>query len=107
MPTVDSFEVADAALNDHARGVTGLADELRAAFDIAGRVTLTSGTYGQSGEQVVSLLNAVAEAAEEVVRSGIDALDGAATELRASATTYTDRDTGAATSFTGVNGERA
>jgi uncharacterized protein YukE len=101
----DSFEVAIAALREHATEMTGLADQLRNAFDVAGHVTLTRDAYGQPCEQVVTMLNAVADKAGQVVRAGIRALDVAATGLRDSAGTYTRTDTASANAFSGVTGQ--
>jgi predicted HAD superfamily Cof-like phosphohydrolase len=85
----DSFEVTSTALHEHARLVTALADELRRAF---GHVSMAANAYGQVCEQVPPMLNAVSATAGQVVQAGIDALNAAATDIHASATTYTQND---------------
>src|SRR5262245_59726318 len=103
----DSFDVAVTAVQGHARGLSGLADELRGAFDAAGYVKMTDEAYGQTCQQVASMLNAVAEAAGRTILAGIDGLAAAAAELRNSADTYTVEDSGHMRILFDIGGEPA
>lgn len=87
-----SFQVTSEALHRHAGTVAGLADELQSAFDVATGVRLTPEAYGKTCEPVTAMLNAAAEAAGGVLRTGIDALEQAAANLRDTATTYAETD---------------
>jgi hypothetical protein len=100
----DSFDVAVTAVHDHAKGLSGLAEELRGAFDAAGYVKVTDEAYGQTCQQVASMLNAVAEEAGRTILAGIDGLASAAAELRNSADTYTALDSGHARIFFDIGG---
>ena len=99
-----SCEVVGAELHGHASAVTWMADELRGAFDVAGRVRLTGDAFGEGGQRIVAALNAVAEVAGRSVEAGVGALAFTATHLRASVDTYTERDTGGAAGFSGIAG---
>lgn len=101
----ETYEVTSSALREHASGVSGLADELRGAFDLAGHVRLTDDVYGEPGRQVATLLNDVAQAAGGTIRAAIAALDSAATNLRGSAEDYTAREGAETQRFSGIAGE--
>ena len=103
----DAYAVAAAALTGHASAVAGLADELRGALDATGQVTLTDNAYGQTGQQITSLLNAVARAGAGTLQAGIDALESASVTLRANADAYAAAETGESNSFGGISGQLA
>lgn len=100
-----SYAVVAPDLVSYAGEVSGLAGELRGALDVAGHVRVTADAYGQTCEQLASLLNLVADAAEKVIEAGIGALETAGTNLRDTATSYADQETAAAEGFTGITGQ--
>ena len=105
--TSGSYEVVTSAVSGHATSVAGLADELRAAWQATGQVTLPGNAYGQTGQQVTSLFNAVAQAGAQALQAGIDALESGSATLRANADAYAAAETGESNVFTGISGQLA
>jgi Excreted virulence factor EspC, type VII ESX diderm len=100
-----SYDVLPPSLIKHAKALTGLADELKSAL-AAAQVAVTGDAYGQVGTRVAAALNTVARAGQDTLRTGVEALDKAATEMHATATTYDRQDATGRAGFNRIAGER-
>jgi hypothetical protein len=86
-----SYRVLTPALTTHARTMSGLADQLRGAFDAA-RTGLGADAYGQTCQRFAAALDTLAEVARETLLSGVEALETEAANLRDTATEYAGQD---------------
>jgi hypothetical protein len=84
----DSYSVIIAALEAHARTLSGLSTELTTAQQKAESVALPGGTYGESAEQAAALLRGHTFVGRATLTSAVAALDAAVTNLRANAADY-------------------
>jgi uncharacterized protein YukE len=103
----ESIEVDTAALVSHARTLTGLVDELRAAFDAARAVSLSSEAYGETARPAAVAFEGAAQAGQSAIQAGVDAVDRTSTKLRDSATAYEHRDSEEASRLAGIGEEVA
>jgi Excreted virulence factor EspC, type VII ESX diderm len=85
---VESMDVDTGALAEHARTLGFLEGEVRTAFDAARRVTLTGDAYGELCREFPALLDRLARVGQGALQAGVEALDSAAAEMRATTTTY-------------------
>jgi hypothetical protein len=88
----DSFDVAAAALTQHARTLSRLADELRSALDEAGAVNMTPDAYGQTASRFATALDALARLGQETLRDGVEALENETTKVSETAAAYERHD---------------
>jgi hypothetical protein len=97
-----SFEVVAAALTQHARTLSRLADELRAALDEAGAVNMTADAYGQTASRFATAIDALARLGQETLRDGVTALDNENTAVRETAEAYERHDAAEADRLAGI-----
>lgn len=101
----DGFEVDAEELAGHARQLSRLADELRAAFDTAQQVNMTTDAYGEPGRRFASMLDRLGQSGQGTLRAGAEAIDFADRQLRDTATAYIATDATSATVFGGETDE--
>jgi hypothetical protein len=82
------YGVVTDALTNHARTLSGLADELRAVQDLMAGVSMTAEAYGEIGPRAASAIDALGQVGQDAMREGVAALESAAGELRASVVSY-------------------
>ncbi|MEV4319460.1 hypothetical protein [Actinocrispum sp. NPDC049592] len=82
----ESYEVDVAALADHARRLSTLADDLRSVLD--GAVSLPDDAFGETGRAAAVALEALGQAGQDTVRAGSDGLAAESTKVRDAATAY-------------------
>lgn len=99
-----SFQVATAELSGLASSIASLTDELRSALD-AGQVTVPANAYGQTCQQLATMLNAVARAGATTLQTGIDQLESVSTNLRTNANAYAAAEAQGSAAFTGIGGQ--
>lgn len=88
----ESMDVDTGALAEHARTLDFLEAEVRAAYDAARRVTLTGDAYGELCREFPALLDRLARVGQGTLQVGVEALDQATTEMRATVVTYEERE---------------
>lgn len=84
----ETYRVDPAALTDHARVLSGLAEELGGALDAAGGVSLGGDAYGQTCRGFAASLDQVAKIGQDTLHAGIEALRTEAANLREAVTEY-------------------
>ncbi|MBP2327986.1 uncharacterized protein YukE [Kibdelosporangium banguiense] len=103
----ESIDVDTAALVSHARTLTGLVGELRAALDAARSVSLSSDAYGETARPAAVKLESAAQDGQAAIKAGVDAVDRTGAKLRDSAAAYENRDSAEAARMARVEGEVA
>jgi hypothetical protein len=83
-----SYQAGNDALTRHAHTLAGLADELRAALDLASGVNITGDAYGQTAARFAAAVQGMASAGREALQAGVEALQSASTEMQATVATY-------------------
>jgi hypothetical protein len=101
-----SFQVITAALTNHARTLSGLAGELRGAHDAARGVTMTGEAYGQTCQRFAATIDTIAQAGQETLLSGVEALEAEVMHLRDTVRDYENRDAAGAARIERAGGER-
>jgi hypothetical protein len=88
----DSYRVIVAALENHARTLSGLSRELTGAHEKAGSAELPSDAYGETAEQAAALVRGHTYAGQTTLEAAAAALDAAAATIRANAAEYANQE---------------
>lgn len=88
----DSYRVLIAALEDHARTLSGLSRELTGVHGKADSVELPSDAYGETAAQAAALVRGHSYAGQQTLEAAAAALDAAAANIRANAAEYESRE---------------
>ena len=99
----DFYEVVPPELTAHARKLSGLADELQQAQDSTGNVSVTHDAFGQTCEQLATVLQNLGGAGRVALQNAVDALTLAQTNLRKTAETFEQRETETASGFHAID----
>jgi hypothetical protein len=102
-----SYQASNDALTRHAHTLAQLADELRAALDLASGVSVTADAYGQTAARFASAMQALATAGRETLQAGVEALQSAGTELQATVATYQQPEDAGAARMASIGGAQS
>jgi hypothetical protein len=96
----EGYAVVLTALDEHARQLTALADDMGAAADSA-RTTLPSDSLGVVGQPFTALLGQLVSAANSAVQAGIGAMHATGAGVNESKTLLETRESGSVQAFGG------
>lgn len=100
-----SYEVVTAELTQHSRTLGGLQGEVGSASDLAAGTTVPDDAYGGPCQEFPAILRQLAQAGQATLQATAAAFEDATSDMKATATTYDERETEAKSAVVAVAAE--